>query len=159
MSEIALKNKFQQNIFWEKLPKPLHHSISSAHLPPSLQNPPPAFPNTEDDNSMSFSITSGDASQWYIKLPCVGTPPGPGVCWGSSPMSPPQKLVPPTPPRWKTTPNTIGLAYSLPNIFYRHAHILLSFSRLPTTGDQSSSEDAMICPTYLKDVTDSSGLS
>ena len=54
--------------------------------------------------------------------------------------------------------NTLEFAPFLPKIIDRCAQLLLAFHRFTTTYIQSSYDDVMIRPSYLKDITNYSGL-
>ena len=54
---------------------------------------------------------------------------------------------------FKNTPNTLGLAPSLPSLLIRRAQLFRALQRLTTTAGQSSSDAIVTRPKYLKDVT------
>ena len=58
----------------------------------------------------------------------------------------------------KKNPNNLGFAPSLSNILNNCPQLFLAFCGFPTTAGQSSFNDVMIPPGYLKDVAKFSGM-
>ena len=130
---------------------------SSAHNLPSLQNPFPASPYTDDVSTTYRPISTLDVSPWYVSQTCVRNPQGLARAGGITHVSAPNSRT-----AWTTSlkniPDTLGLYPSIPSIIGRQAQLFWDFYRFPTTSNQSSSKDIKTQPKYLKDVTISIGL-
>ena len=72
-------------------------------------------------------------------------------------VSDPKKITACTPPL-NNIPYTIGFSPSLPKILDKRSQLFLAFRRSPSTASQLSSDSVIIQPSYLKDITQFSGL-
>ena len=126
-------------------------------MPSSLQILPPVLPSLEMDTPISIPITSGLPHSYLLSYPVLETPNVPthaGVITHT--LSP--KMITTCTTALKSIPDTLVLAPSLLKILYRRAQIFLAFRRFPTTSCKSSPKSVIICPNYLKGVTNYSGL-
>ena len=80
------------------------YSASLAYTPSFIQILIPAFLSPAEVIPNSHPLTAVSFYPWFIARTCAGTPPGLGLCGGSSPTSPPQKSELPVSMPWRTPP-------------------------------------------------------